>query len=277
MRIAVVGDLHRQWTTGDSRALDAARYDLVLFVGDLPGRLHEGLEATARAMSTLTTRAMMIPGNHDGTTPLGVLAEVVGLRSRPGMVPRARRRLAELQTWLGPVELVGYSAHPFPEHDVTLIAARPHAMDGRRVSFAPLLEAPHAVQTMGQSIQRLEELVDATAGPLLFLGHNGPRGLGRDLRAPWSIAGTDLGDPDTTAAVQRARQQGRRVVACIAGHIHHRGERRWWTERDGTAYLNAARVPGQRTRRGVRERHHVALTIGADDVAATETWWPEMG
>ncbi len=276
MRIAVVGDVHTQWTAGDSRALDAAGYDLVLFVGDLPGHLHEGLEATARAMAELQTRALVIPGNHDGTTPWGVLAEVLGGRSRPGMVPRARARLARLQEWLGPVEMVGYSVHPFPEHDVTLIAVRPHAMDGRRVSFAPLVEATHDVSSLGQSITRLESLLDATSGPLLFLGHNGPRGLGRDGGAPFSVAGTDIGDPDYAAVVHRARQLDRRVVACIAGHVHHRGERRWWTERDGVAYLNAARVPGVRERRGTRERYHVALTIGPETVTATEHWWPPM-
>lgn len=275
MRIAVVGDVHRQWTAGDSRALDAADYDLVLFVGDLPGRLHEGLEATARAMSALRTPALVIPGNHDGPTPLDVLAEVVGGWSGARMVPRAQRRLAQLQEWLGPVRLVGYSAHPFPEHDLTLIAARPHAMDGRRLSFAALIEASHAVSTLGQSIQRLEGLVDATAGPLLFLAHNGPSGLGRDLRAPWSLPGTDLGDRDLAAAIHRARSQDRSVVACIAGHIHHRGERRWWTERDGTAYLNAARFPGQRRRGGVRERHHTALEIDDGRVTATNAWLPE--
>ncbi|MEM6926764.1 MAG: hypothetical protein AAF602_07560, partial [Myxococcota bacterium] len=117
---------------------------------------------------------------------------------------------------------------------------------------------------------------DATSGPLLFIGHNGPRGQGRDRYAPWSVAGTDLGDPDLAAAVSRARRRGRQVIACIAGHIHHRGERRWWSERDGVGYLNAARVPGYRDRRGTRERHHVALTIDARGVVATEQWWPPM-
>jgi len=277
MRIAVVGDVHRQWTAGDSRALDAGDYDLVLFVGDLPGPLHGGVEPTARAMGELTTRAMMIPGNPDGTSPLGVLSEAVaGLSERPGMADRARARLARLQAWLGPVELVGYSAHPFPEHGVTLIAGRPHAMDGRRVSFAPLLGATHAIETLGQSIARFEELLDATQGPLLFLGHNGPRGLGRDLRAPWSVAGIDLGDPDLAAAIHRARQLGRRVIACVAGHIHHRGERRWWTERDGTGYLNAARVPGERRRDGVRVRHHVRLELDGTSVRVSEQWWPDQ-
>lgn len=272
MRIAVVGDVHRQWTAGDARALDATGYDLVLFVGDLPGHLHEGLEATARAMAQLETRALLFPGNHDGTTPLGVLAEVIGGPTRPGMASRAQRRLDQLQDWLGPIEMVGYSAHLFPDHDLTLIAARPHAMDGRRVSFAPLLEATHAVSTLGQSLERLEALVDATSGPLLFLAHNGPRGHGRDPNAPWAVAGKDIGDPDLAGAIQAARRAGRHVIACVAGHIHHQGQRRWWTQRDGTSYLNAARVPGQRMRDGHRERHHIELVVTDGRVTAKEMW-----
>ncbi|MEN0067295.1 MAG: metallophosphoesterase [Myxococcota bacterium] len=275
MRIAVVGDVHRQWTIGDSRSLDAANYDLILFVGDLPGMLHEGMKTTAQAISTLKTRTLLMPGNHDGTSAMGVLAEVVGGRRRPGMAVRAQRRMDQLQDWLGPVELVGYTAHPFPDHDLTVIAGRPHAMDGRHISFAPVLEATHAVSNFGESIERYSSLIEATAGPLLFLAHNGPRGFGRDPRAPWVVAGRDIGDPDLAAAVHRAQQQQRRVVACVAGHIHHQGDRRWWIEQDGTGYLNAARVPGQRSGAGGRERHHVSLEIGPDRVVATEHWWPE--
>lgn len=277
MRIAIVGDVHEQWSNADSQAMDALGYDLILFVGDLPDPLHLRTRATARRIAGLQTRALMIPGNHDGTSPLGVLAESLGLgRHRPGAAARGQRRLDALQSELGPVALVGYTAHPLP--GLTLLAARPHAMDGRHLSFPQLLLARHGVASLEDSTARLEALIDASEGPLLFLAHNGPRGLGDGPDAPWSVRGRDIGDPDLQQAIATARARGRRVIAVIAGHVHHDGmDRRWNSVHEGIRYLNAARTP--RTRRGPSglQRHHVALTLTQEESHAEAIWTPTRG
>jgi uncharacterized protein (TIGR04168 family) len=260
MRIALVGDVHERWTHDDSRAVDALGYDVVLFVGDLGDRLHRRTLDVARAISTLRTRALLVPGNHDATTPLGVLAEALGIAlRRPGAGARSLVRIDRLQAALGPVALVGYTAHRLD--GLTLVAGRPHAMDGRRVTFADAIEARFGLSTLAASARRLRDLVDSTEGPLAFLGHNGPLGLGAEADAPFSHRGRDLGDPDLADAIDHARRAGRPVLAVMAGHLHHDGgDRRWLVERDGTAYVNAARVP--RTGGGMRRYVEVRIAAG---------------
>ncbi|MEQ1569933.1 MAG: hypothetical protein ABMA64_30145 [Myxococcota bacterium] len=137
-------------------------------------------------------------------------------------------------------------------------------MDGRRLSFAPALEAAHGVGSLEASADRLEALVAGSDGAIVFLAHNGPRGLGTGAGAPFAMqravdgtdwvgsvrrlragerAGIDLGDPDLAEAIARARHRGRTVLAVVAGHMHHRSTRRWNVEQDGVLYVNAARVP----------------------------------
>jgi len=74
--------------------------------------------------------------------------------------------------------------------------------------------------------------------------------------------------------VRYARARGKNVRAVIAGHMHHHlkggGQRRWRVERDGTLYLNAARVPRIFPRGGRTLRHHVELVLDADRVMARE-------
>ena len=59
MRLALVGDVHQLWDGRDSRALDAAGYDLVLFVGDLAGYGVASVLPVARAIAQLRTEALV--------------------------------------------------------------------------------------------------------------------------------------------------------------------------------------------------------------------------
>ncbi|MEQ1508563.1 MAG: metallophosphoesterase, partial [Myxococcota bacterium] len=185
VRIAVIGDVHERWDAVDVSTIDALGYQLVLFTGDLADRMHRRTLDVARRIAPLATPAVLIPGNHDATTPLGVLAEALGrLRTRPGQAGRHAKRLRALRDALGPVSVGGYSLHPVPpvgatDPAITVIAARPHAMDGRRVTF------PHAVGVadLDASAARLRALVDAAPGALVFVAHNGPNGLGADRAA----------------------------------------------------------------------------------------------
>lgn len=274
MRIAAVGDIHEHWDARDCAGIDALGYDLVLFVGDLADRLHRRTLDVARRIAPLRTPALLLPGNHDATTPLGVLAEAVGRGlGRPGTAARHQRRRAALVEALHPVPVVGYSVHPFPAHALTVIAARPHAMDGLRVTFSRALGVP----TLAASAERLGALVDATTGPLLFLAHNGPAGLGAEPDAPFSLrrGARDVGDPDLALAIARAQARGQPVVAVVAGHLHHRGhDRRWNVARGGVVYVNAARVPRVFDGADGPVRHHVAIEVLDGRARAAEVLLP---
>jgi uncharacterized protein (TIGR04168 family) len=139
-------------------------------------------------------------------------------------------------------------------------------MDGARASF------PHAGPTsMDDARRALCAVVDETEGPLLFLAHNGPIGA-----APFARRrGRPLADPDLAAAISHAKRRGQRVVAVVAGHLHHRGGAgRWWSTEDGTAYVNAARVPRIWVERGRTVRHHVELAVDAERASVREVLVP---
>jgi uncharacterized protein (TIGR04168 family) len=286
VRIAVLGDVHTCFDDRDAELLDAAAYDLVLFVGDLAGyRQREGL-AVARSIARLRTPTLVLPGNHDGPHLLHLAAEVFGWeRLAPRLGGFMRARLDRLRRALGPARLVGYSLHPVGAGDdaFTLIAARPHAMGGPRLAFTKHMRRAHGVATLADSERRLCALVDeAPHDRILFLAHNGPRGLGdtpdaiygRDFRSPWPDDPRDWGDPDLTGAVRHAQARGKRVLATVAGHMHHSvkgGDRRPMTvERDGVLHVNAARVPRIFERDGRTMRHHVRLEVDDDGIRAEE-------
>jgi uncharacterized protein (TIGR04168 family) len=250
IRLGVVGDVHRGLTDADARRLDDQGYDMVLFVGDLGDRLHRGVADVCARIRRLRTPALVFPGNHDGPSPLGVLAETLRVSQRSGRGTVARTR--QIERWLGHVPLVGFGLHQVGL--LHIVSGRPWSMGGG-MNFAAALHRRHGVVDEAQSVARLASLVDATSSDLIFIAHNGPRGLGGDRAAPWAERGHDRGDRDLAAAVARA---GRRARAVVGGHVHHQLERRWHVEQGGVHYVNAARVPA----RG----WHVALTITPTDV-----------
>jgi uncharacterized protein (TIGR04168 family) len=286
VRIAVLGDVHTCFDDRDAAMLDEAGYDLVLFVGDLAGyRQREGL-AVARSIARLRTPTLVLPGNHDGPHLLHLAAEVFGwerMATRLGGFMRAR--LDRLRRALGPAQLVGYSVHPLAAGDdaFSIIAARPHAMGGPRLVFSKHMRRAHGVASLTDSERHLCSLVDeAPHDRILFFAHNGPCGLGdtpdaiygRDFETPRPDDPKDWGDPDLAAAVRYAQSRGKRVLATVAGHMHHHvkggGRRPMTVERDGVLHVNAARVPRIFEQDGRTLRHHVRLGIVGDDVVADE-------
>jgi len=257
-RLAVFGDVHGRFDRREAEALDAQGYDGVLFVGDLGGPLPGSLRRVAQSIARLQTAAVVLPGNHDGPSALGILREAVlhGWHP-PGSARRILRRTERLARWLHPVPLAGYSSHVLGA--ATVVAARPWAMDGRRASFAGALSARHGVEGLESSAARLCALVDDAMGPIVVLAHNGPAGLGSRPEDPWSHGGRDAGDSDLTVAL---RHRVGAVRAVVAGHMHLGRTREAFRTLDGVLCVNAAQVP----RRG----RHVALTI--DGQGATARW-----
>jgi uncharacterized protein (TIGR04168 family) len=286
VRIAVIGDVHLKWDALDARALDAAGYDLVLFVGDLAGYRAPGAVRVARSIAQLKTPALVLPGNHDAVTAGQLWAEVVDTSDtlRALLAFGMPRRVAQLRRALGPVPLCGYSLHPFESHGLTVLAARPHSMGGKRLAYRRYLRTRFGIDTLEDSAARLCALLDEVpmGRRIVVLAHCGPTGLGDQRDAIYGCdfrpEQGDWGDPDLAAALRHARATNKSVVAVFAGHMHHRvrggGERRWQLQQEGVTHVNAARVPRARKANGHEERHHVSVTLDGLTLTAEPVWLP---
>ena len=282
-RIAVVGDVHSYLDRVDVRLLDEAGYDLVLFVGDLAGlRLRSTLKV-AQLIGTFRTPVLVVPGNHDAPNAVQLLAEVLHNERLVRLADRGIERRADaIADALGPAGLAGYSLHDLTT-ELQLVAARPHSMGGNALSFAPFLARRFKVQSLDDSARLLCDLVDQSrAANLLFVGHNGPSGVGGSRSDLWGCdfraEEGDFGDPDLEVAITYARSIGKSVVGVIAGHMHRRlrggGERTERLQRNGTLYLNAAQVPRiWKDARGHTRRHHVAVRWDGVELEAEEILW----
>lgn len=284
IRIAAVGDIHGGFDETDIALFNKSDYDLILVVGDLPGRTHTGTNEIARRIAQLTKPVYFIPGNHDGVTMIQLLAE---LKQSESLIERAHKkqfRLCEqLKQSLGPAHYCGYSIHPIEIRGIrfTLLAGRPHSMGGEPLSYKPYLEAKFGVSTMDQSEALLKRLIDKSESPILVLAHNGPTGLGSSREdifgCDFKPDQGDFGDPDLEGALKYARSIGKRVLGVVAGHMHHKirggGERVTLLERDNSLYVNAARVPRIFKDQGKVQRHHVRLLLGADELKAEPIYW----
>ncbi|MEM9695697.1 MAG: metallophosphoesterase [Myxococcota bacterium] len=277
MKLAVVGDVHALFDREDVRLFNGGGpegdplYDAIIFVGDLTGYRDDGTD-TARRIAELTSPCFVIPGNHDGAHLIHLAAETFGWAPVARLFADShRRRTSRLAAALSPVPLVGFSHHDLD--DFTLIAARPFSHGGPTVSFASDMRRMFGVSNMAESETRLRALVDAAVhDTLVFVGHNGPAGLGAERD---SIFGRDFhrdagdwGDRDLRGAIEYARERGKSVLAVLAGHMHHGlrgGGVRRWSEREGdTLFINAARVPRIEEVNGRSIRHHTCVHLDLD-------------
>jgi uncharacterized protein (TIGR04168 family) len=285
-RIGIVGDLHDHWTDHDAEMLNAAGYDLVLFVGDL-GRGKTTMRRIVASIARLRVPALVMPGNADAPHAPELAAELSFQRGldqlldarprRPGAPPSSADDLRG-------VRLCGYSLHRMTlgGMELSIVAGRPYSMGGPDLSFGPALHSSFGVDSMAGSTRRLTDLVDRVeTKTLVFVSHNGPRGLGAAPTDPWGCDfkpdGGDWGDPDLEAAIDHARARGRRVQAVVAGHMHlelrdQTEERRWRQTSDDTLYVNPARVPRIVYRDGIAQHHHVALQVNDESASAEEVY-----
>ncbi|MEM7118661.1 MAG: metallophosphoesterase [Chloroflexota bacterium] len=278
-KIAVIGDIHHHFTDADVAYFNQSEEELLLFVGDLadyrPRRAYPIVERMARLKKT----AVYLPGNHDAVTFPQLVGEV---KRWPWLIQLGsmgqRWRVHALRKRLGPVVIGGYSHHHYPLSDleITVIAARPHAMGGPHLAFAPYLRRQFGIRTLTESAARLKMCIDqAPTTRLIFLGHNGPTGLGNEQADLWGKdfdrRGGDWGDPDLREAIDYAREAGKDVTAVFAGHMHHAlkfgGQRRWHMVKNGTHYVNAGRVPRIS---GSGEHHYVQLTVTDSETKVIE-------
>jgi uncharacterized protein (TIGR04168 family) len=283
VKLAVIGDVHHAFGAVDAAYFNASDHDAVLFVGDIynysPQR---GLRAAAE-LATLQKPALLVPGNHDAVHPAQLAAELAGhaglIRLTSAVTHGGnRKRVRDLREAVGGVQVGGYSVHRIKD-TLDVIVGRPHAMGGSSVSFAPQLAEAYGVNGLDDSVRRLKQCVDESdAARVIFLAHNGPTGLGDRRTDLWGVdfrrEEGDFGDEDLRVAIDYACERGKRVLAVVAGHMHHRlrggGRRQWYARKDGVLYVNAARVPRIFEDGDGVYHHHVDLFVEGDAVEAVE-------
>lgn len=245
LTIAVVGDVHDQWESTDSEALEALGVDLALFVGDF------GNEAVGvvQAIAALAIPKAAILGNHDAW----YTATGWGRQKCPYDRTREDRVQQQLDL-LGPAH-VGYGKRDFSALNITVVGSRPFSWGGPEWKHADFYRDRYGVHSFEESTAKMvAAALAATGDVLIFLGHCGPTGLGDRPEDPcgrdWRPLGGDYGDPDLAAAIAATRRLGKFVPLVTFGHMHHRlrhtkarSRRSVHVDAEGTVYLNAASVP----------------------------------
>jgi uncharacterized protein (TIGR04168 family) len=270
MKLAVIGDVHHAFNQVDTAYFNASDHDALLFTGDIYNfSIQRGL-AAASELADLQKPALLVPGNHDAIHPAQLAAEITRRTSLIRLTAVGHeRRVRDLREAVGGVQVGGYSTHRLKD-GLDVVTGRPHSMGGSAMSFAPHLAEAYGVRTLEDSVRRLKHCVDESDAPqLVFLAHNGPTGMGELRNDLWGAdfrrEEGDFGDADLRLAIDYALEQGKHVLAVVAGHMHHRirggGRRKWYERRDGVLYINAARVPRIFEERGGVFHHHVDLFI----------------
>jgi uncharacterized protein (TIGR04168 family) len=244
MRIAIVGDVHDQWSAADNLALQHLKVDLVLFVGDFG---NEAVEVV-REVAAVSIPKAVIMGNHDAWYS----ASSWGKQKAPYDQSQEDRVQQQLDL-LGETH-VGFSKLDFPQLDVSVVGSRPFSWGGLTWRNSQFYRDRYQIKNFEESTQQMvESAQDAASQTLIFIAHNGPAGLGKQTESicgrDWKAEGGDYGDPDLTAAIAQTQSLGKSIPLVTFGHMHHelkipRGKRRKLVEvREQTVYFNAACVP----------------------------------
>ncbi len=243
--IAIIGDVHDQWSPADAQALAALDVDLALFVGDF------GNEAIAivRQIAALSVPKAVILGNHDAWYTASQRN-----RKKCPYDPTKEDRVQQQLDALGRCH-VGFGKLELPQWNITVIGARPFSWGGANWRYKQFYKERYGVSSFAESTARICAMIDrADHDTLIFLGHNGPAGLGNQTHnicgRDWKRKGGDYGDPDFADAIASAHQSNRQVALVAFGHMHHelrhdktRLRERLVVDDYGTVYANGAQVP----------------------------------
>lgn len=274
LTLAIVGDVHDQWSEADGLALQRLGVDFVLFVGDFGNEVVN----LVRQVAALDLPKAVILGNHDAwysATPWG--------QKKAPYDRQQEDRVSQQLEALGDCH-VGYGYLDMPQFGLSVVGGRPFSWGGSDWTNAPFYAERYGVHNGQDSIHRLCQAVDQTAyNDLIFLSHCGPKGLGDAPEDPcgrdWKPIGGDFGDPDLAAAIAYAKHRGKSVPLVAFGHMHHtlrhrkdqpRRQAHWG---DTTLYLNAAQVPRWRQQDGHTQRHFALVTLQAKQVVRADQVW----
>ncbi len=273
--IAVVGDVHDQWETADNDALEGLKVDLVLFVGDF------GNESVpvVRKISQLSVPKAVIMGNHDAW----YTASGWGRKKCP--YDRSKEDwLQDQLDILGDIH-VGYSKLDFPQFNLSVVGSRPYSWGGPEWKNKQFLSDLYQVSGFKDSTEKIMSAVQETSEKnVIFLGHNGPAGLGKDPEdicgKDWQPIGGDHGDPDFSQAIAQSYDFGKKIPLVTFGHMHHRLRHtrsrlrtRVVTNEQGTVYLNAASVPRVIEENGKKLRNFSLVSLDNNQVTNVSFVW----
>jgi uncharacterized protein (TIGR04168 family) len=274
IKIAVVGDIHDHWEEQDNLTLKQLGVDLVLFVGDF------GNEAVGvvRRIASLDLPKAAIMGNHDAW----YTASSWGRKQSP--YDHDKEDWVQEQLNLLADTHVGYGKLDFPQFQLSVVGSRPFSWGGSEWKNRTFLQTRYGVSDFAESTAKIVGQIEKTEfDTLIFVGHNGPSGLGdraEDICGrDWQPLGGDHGDPDFTAAIAQARQLGKRIPLVTFGHMHHRlrhTQTRLRTQvsvASDTIYLNAARVPRIIEHNGQRLRNFSLVTLQQGQVTEARLVW----
>ena len=275
IKIAVVGDVHDQWEAADGEALHHLGVDLVLFVGDF-GNESVGV---VKAIASLDIPKAVILGNHDAW----YTATDWGRQRCP--YDRTQEDWVQDQLDLLGETHVGYSNLDFPEFNLTVVGGRPFSWGGEIWRNADFYSERYGVTDFAESTERIMAAVNNAAyNTIIFLGHNGPVGLGDRPEDPcgrdWEPLGGDFGDLDLANAIEQTKNLGKSVPLVTFGHMHHHLRHRKDCLRsqisisnDGTVYLNSASVPRIIHKGSHTQRNFSLVTLQAGVVTQASLVW----
>ncbi|MBW4647173.1 MAG: TIGR04168 family protein [Kastovskya adunca ATA6-11-RM4] len=275
LKIAVVGDIHDAWEAEDGVALQALGVDLVLFVGDFG---NESVEVV-REIANLELPKAAIMGNHDAWYS----ASDWGRKKSP--YDHTKEDWVQEQLDLLGEAHVGYGKLDFPEFNLSVVGSRPFSWGGEVWKNQNFYQERYGVNNFEESVERIVAAAQSTAyETIIFMGHNGPVGLGEAAEDPcgkdWNPIGGDYGDPDFGEAIAKTRNLGKSISLVTFGHMHHKLRHRkdqlrtsLFTSPEGTVYLNSARVPRIIETSSDRLRNFSLVTMQAGIVSQVSLVW----
>jgi len=273
-KIAVVGDIHDQWEADDEIALRHLGVDLVLFVGDFGNESLDIVEAVAE----VSIPKAAILGNHDAWWT----ATEWGRQKCP--YDRTQEDRVQEQLDLLGFAHIGYGKLDISELQLTVVGSRPFSWGGSTWKNTEFYEERYGVKSFAESTARIVAAANSAAyETIIFMGHNGPTGLGELPEDPcgkdWHPIGGDYGDPDFAEALAQTRAAGKTISLVTFGHMHHNLRhtkqvlRTSIAESNGTVYLNAARVPRIVEKDGDRLRNFSIVSLDAGVVSQVSQIW----
>jgi uncharacterized protein (TIGR04168 family) len=275
IKIAVVGDIHYLWEAEDAIALQQLGVDLVLFVGDFG---NESVDVV-RKIASIDIPKAAIMGNHDAW----YTASDWGRKRCP--YDRDKEDWVQEQLDLLGEAHVGYDKLDFPDLQLSVVGSRPFSWGGENWKNHEFMRERYGVNNFEESIDRIVAAANSTAyETILFIGHNGPTGLGDRAEDPcgkdWQPLGGDYGDPDFASAIAQTQALGKKIPLVTFGHMHH--SLRHTKERlrsviatspEGTVYLNSASVPRIRETETDRIRNFSIVSLEAGVVSQISLVW----
>ena len=273
--IAIVGDVHDLWDQEDEVALKHLGVDLVLFVGDFG---NEAVEVVRKIASVSIPKALIM-GNHDAW----YTATAWGRKKAPydhSIEDRVQQQL----DLLGNAH-VGFSKLDFPQFNLSVVGSRPFSWGGSTWRNKKFYSDRYQVHNFSESTARIvASAKDTTYDTIIFIGHNGPTGLGDrpedTCGKDWQPLGGDYGDPDFAEAINQARTLGKSIPLVTFGHMHHRLRHRKDCLRtainksqEGTIYVNSACVPRIVKEKGELKRNFSLVSLTQGKVTRVSLIW----